>query len=155
MAGKPGQKRKGDHQRLDECEQLILAGMSNRQVENILSQRWGLSERQVRRYITRVNAELASAAEQTRQIRRAQFRGMTLATYRKAMAKNALIPAVQSLQLLAKVDGFEAPQEVNIRDVTVKDEVRRMSPRARQARMEELLAKKAAAEAKRGTDEGE
>lgn len=93
-----GRRPNTDAKRLEEVEEMLLAGLTGPQVEKMALSRWGVQERQARRYVAAIldhwKAEGMTPVD-----------AMMRHTYRKANAEGKFAPAIAALSQIAKSDG--------------------------------------------------
>lgn len=97
--------------RLDKVEELLLTGFSNRKVEALLSQEYGVTARQARRYIEQ--AQLRWKEQSTREAPYRHERRLRRLDhhYLKMMAKGEYTCATQTLAQMAKCDSAFNPHD--------------------------------------------
>lgn len=71
-------------ERLDEVRRLWMRGVPSLRIQRVLSTRWGVTTRTIRKYLKRVCDTLAKREEQTVEAHRIRAEEMLLETYRMA-----------------------------------------------------------------------
>lgn len=118
-------------------ESLLAAQVRPGQIATTLAVKFSLSERQIHRYIRRIQEELAEEAEKERPLRKNQLRQSLRAILQKALQTNQLTAAVQAADRLAKLDGLFAPERI---EATLRT-VELMTSDQQRKRLFELAAK--------------
>ena len=104
----------------------------------------GASSRTIDRYLKSIRERWAKEEIELRPERRQELRQKLQATFLKAYLEGgpSMGAAVRCLAIQAKIDGLEAPQEINVNQTI---DIKSMSPEQRNARLRELYAKRQAA----------
>jgi hypothetical protein len=97
--------------RLLTVEELLVSGLSPARVERELAKKYGISERQVRKYVSQIIARWQEDSDEDVAIRREKLYRMAERLYAKAYAQDRLGPANSALQTLAKLGGAFAKGE--------------------------------------------
>lgn len=130
--------------RLAQVEEALLAGRSSGWIVETYAPKWNVTERQVRNYIARVEAQWRERAPTATPELRQQARERVLMLMRVAMDSNAagtpgaLGAATKAADMLNKIDGVYAPEKV---EHSGGIDVMAMTPAQRKARIAELSAK--------------
>ena len=97
--------------RLITVEELLVSGLSPARVERELGKKYGITGRQVRRYITQIIRRWREDSKVDIGIRREKLFRMAERLYAKAYAQDRLGPANSALQTLARLGGAFARDE--------------------------------------------
>ena len=92
-------------------EELLVSGLSPARVERELAKKYGITERQVRKYVSQIIARWQEDSQEDVAIRREKLYRMAERLYAKAYAQDRLGPANAALQTLAKLGGAFAKGE--------------------------------------------
>jgi hypothetical protein len=102
--------------RLTEVEELLEARLSPMRVEATLSQRWGVTQRCVRRYVRAVRRRWrVESRSMDRTARRDQMRSTIEGILYDARQSGDLTQALRAADMLVRLDGLDAPIEVDVR----------------------------------------
>ena len=105
-AGRPRQVDKFEKEaRLLATEELLVSGIGSARVERELARRFGVSVRQVRRYIADVRQRWSAESKRDSAFRREKLIRMAERLYAKAYAADRYGPANSALQTLARIGG--------------------------------------------------
>lgn len=117
-------------------------------VDDLVPMPRGASPRTIDRYLKSIRERWVTEEIEMRPKRREELRQKIQASFLKSYHEGgaSMGAAVRCLALFAKIDGLEAPQEVNVNTTTVN--IKAMSPDERVARLRQLhaLRQKAVAE---------
>src|SRR6185312_3876955 len=92
-------------------EELLVSGLSPARVERELAKKYGITERQVRKYVSQIIARWQEDSHEDVAMRREKLYRMAERLYAKAYAQDRLGPANAALQTLAKLGGAFAKGE--------------------------------------------
>lgn len=126
---------------------MVAAQCRASHIVAVLSPKFGLSDRQLHRYVKRCYEEMAAEAEKERPLRKHQLRESLRAVVQKALASNQLSAAVAALDRLGKLDGLWEPTKI---EATVRN-VELMTSDQQRKRLFELAAKAGVPEATEAT----
>ncbi len=97
--------------RLMDVESMLISKASPRIIEHTLSKKWGISHRQVRNYIARVQATWdAEAPSDARLATREVMRKSLASAAHRALSEGDVNQHIRALDMLARLDGLYAPQ---------------------------------------------
>jgi hypothetical protein len=104
--------------RLLTVEELLVSGLSPARVERELSKKYGISTRQVRKYVTKIVKRWQEDSKEDAAYRREKLFRMAERLYAKAYAQDRLGPANAALQTLARLGGAFAKGEADRTQLT-------------------------------------
>jgi len=91
--------------RLDRIEEMLCAGIGPGRIESTVAKEYGITTRQARTYIGRVYQRWQTQTEADAPHRREKITRMAERFYARALSEKQFAPAVQTLNLLAKLSG--------------------------------------------------
>lgn len=99
--------------RLEEVETLLASCVGTRTVERVLSAKWGIGHRMVRRYIERVKTAWRATADATKiDARRDEIDAITKNCMARMASEGQWIGVMRGAELLARLHGVEAPKRL-------------------------------------------
>ncbi len=101
---------------LMETEELMTTGAQPGRIVEALAARHNVTDRTVYRWMAKVKEAWTAAAEESRQVRRAQLRTMYMHSYRAAhnAKPKQLSAAISAIKGIAVLDGLDEPFETRI-----------------------------------------
>lgn len=125
---------------LQACEAMIALQVRPPEIVRQVSAKFGISARQVHRYVQRVQNDLAKENEELRPLRKHQLRQSLQAVFQKSMQNNQLSAAVAALDRLGKLDGLFEPTVIESK-VTHEGRIDLMTSDQQRKRLAELIEK--------------
>jgi hypothetical protein len=107
-------------ERLLEVERRLAHCQPHPAIARELSQQWGVSERQIRTYVSAVYARWAREAEERRDHRRAEIRATLQRIVHEAMSRGEYRAATMAADRLAKLEGLYVERLEFTGDVTTR-----------------------------------
>ena len=100
--------------RRQEIADLLAAQVASKEIEDRISERYGISTRMVRKDIQIVYENWEKESRRERGFRRGRMRNTLMAFYQRCMARRQYTAALGALDRLCKLDGLFAPEKLEI-----------------------------------------
>lgn len=98
-------------QRVDRCYKMLLTGATHADLVRYGSEKWGIGERAVEKYITEAKTAIQAASEVTREAMRAEMTAAMKLSASKSAAISDQQGYIKAWQEIAKLWGLYAPTQ--------------------------------------------